>query len=77
LNGLGDLAGVVDVNAAGQLSQNVAVTGSYSMSSSGRGTATISTPALTWTVVLYLEDPGTISLMGTSSPFYGYLIRQY
>ena len=36
LDGTGGLSGLVDVNAAGVLSQNVAVTGSYTMNATGR-----------------------------------------
>jgi hypothetical protein len=77
LNGLGALAGAVDVNASGVLSENVPVTGSYTMGSTGRGTATISSATSTWTVTMYLADPGAISLIGTSYPSNGYLVRQF
>jgi len=77
LNGQGDLAGVVDVNAAGVLSPDVPVTGSYTMSSSGRGTATINSPAGTWTVTLYVKDDKTVYPLGTGSPANGVLVRQY
>jgi hypothetical protein len=77
MNGQGALAGAVDVNAAGVLSTDVPVTGSYTMSSSGRGTATISTSTATWTVTLYLKDAATIELVGTGAPSGGCLVRQY
>jgi hypothetical protein len=68
---------VVDVNAEGVLSTDVPVTGSYTMSSTGRGTATISSTAGTWTVALYFADSGTVYLLGTSHPSNGVLVRQY
>jgi hypothetical protein len=77
LNGQGALAGVVDINAAGVLSTDIPVTGSYSMSSTGRGTATISSATSTWTVTMYVKDSGTIYLVGTSYPSDGCLIRQF
>lgn len=77
LNGQGDLAGVVDVNAAGVLSPDVAVVGSYTMNSSGRGTATITSTAGTWTMTLYVKDDKTVYLLGTGSPANGVLVRQY
>jgi hypothetical protein len=77
LNGQGDLAGVVDVNAAGVLSTDVPVTGSYTMSSTGRGTATISGTAGTWTVTLYVKDGTSLYLLGTGAPSNGVLVRQY
>ncbi len=77
LNGTGGLSGHVDVNAAGVLSQNLAVTGSYTMSSTGRGTATITIPTASWTVTMYLQDPSTILLLGTSYPASGGMDRQY
>jgi hypothetical protein len=77
MNGQGALAGAVDVNAAGVLSTDVPVTGSYTMSSSGRGTATISSTAGTWTVTLYVKDATTLYLLGTGAPSNGVLVRQY
>ena len=77
LDGTGGLSGHVDVNAAGVLSQNVAVTGSYTMNATGRGTATITTPTASWTVTMYLQGPSTILLLGTSYPASGGLDRQY
>ena len=77
MNGLGALAGAVDINAAGVLSTDVPVTGSYTMSSSGRGTATISSAAGTWTVTLYVKDATTLYLLGTGAPSNGVLVRQY
>jgi hypothetical protein len=47
------------------------------MSSSGRGTATISSTAGTWTVTLYIKDDKTAYLLGTGSPSNGVLVRQY
>jgi hypothetical protein len=77
LNGQGALAGAVDVNAAGVLSTDVPVSGTYTMNATGRGTATITSAAGTWTMTLYVKDAGTIYLMGTSSPSSGSLVRQY
>jgi hypothetical protein len=76
-NGQGALAGAVDVNAAGVLSTDVPVTGSYTMSSTGRGTATITSTAGTWTMTLYVKDGTTLHLLGTSAPSDGVLVRQY
>jgi len=77
LDGAGCLSGHIDVNAAGVLSQDVAVTGSYTMGATGRGTATITTPTMSWTVTMYLEDAATILLLGTGYPAIGSLARQY
>lgn len=77
LNGQGALAGAVDVNASGTLSENLSAAGFYTMNSSGRGTATINASGRTWTVVLYLAEPGKVLVMGTGSPSYGSLVRQY
>lgn len=77
LNALGALAGAVDVNAAGVTSGSLSVSGTYTMSSTGRGTATISSSAGTWTMTMYLVDPATILLLGTSFPCRGTLTRQY
>jgi hypothetical protein len=76
-NGLGALAGAVDINAAGVLSTDVPVTGSYTMEATGRGVATITAPAATWTVTLYVKDAATVLLLGTSFPSNGTLVRQY
>jgi len=76
-NGQGALAGTVDVNAAGVLSPDVPVTGSYTMSATGRGTATVSTPTATWTMTLYAKNAETVYLLGTSYPSNGTLVRQY
>ena len=77
LNGQGALAGTADINVAGALSADVPVTGTYTMSSTGRGTATISGTAGTWTMTLYSADPRTVGLVGTSHPFNGCFVRQY
>ncbi len=76
-NGLGALAGAIDINAAGVIQPDVPVTGSYTMNASGRGTATITTPSATWTVTLYIKDAATALLLGTSFPGNGSLVRQY
>ena len=76
-NGLGALAGAIDINAAGVIQPDVPVTGSYTMSASGRGTATITTPSATWTVTIYIKDAATALLLGTSFPGNGSLVRQY
>ncbi len=47
------------------------------MNATGRGTATITTPTASWTVTMYLQDPSTILLMGTSYPAGGAMDRQY
>ena len=77
MDGAGGLTGHVDVNTAGVLTADVPVTGSYTVGSTGRGTATISTSTATWTVTMYLKDPVTIDLVGTGSPSNGCLVRQY
>jgi len=77
LNGQGALAGAVDINAAGVLYENVPVTGSYTMSSTGRGTATLSTSIATWTMTLYAKDAKTVSVLGTGAPSSGGFFRQY
>lgn len=77
LNGLGDLAGVVDINASGTLTPDASAAGTYSLSSIGRGTMTIHAATRTLTMTMYLVDPGTVLLMGTSDPFSGTLTRQY
>jgi hypothetical protein len=77
MDGAGGLTGHVDVNTAGVLTADVPVTGSYTVGSTGRGTATISTSTATWTVTMYLKDAVTIDLVGTGSPSNGCLVRQY
>jgi hypothetical protein len=77
LNGQGDLAGVVDVNASGVLSENVPVTGVYTMDATGRGQATISSATSTWLATIYFAGPGTVYLLGTSYPSTGCLVRQF
>ena len=47
------------------------------MSSTGRGTATISGAAGTWTVTLYVKDGTSLYLLGTGAPSNGVLVRQY
>lgn len=76
-NGLGALAGVIDINAAGVIQPDVPVTGSYTMSASGRGTATITTGSATWTMTIYIKDAAKALLLGTSFPGNGSLVRQY
>ncbi|MCK7481866.1 MAG: hypothetical protein M0C28_35355 [Candidatus Moduliflexus flocculans] len=76
-NGLGALAGAIDINAAGVIQPDVPVTGSYTMNASGRGTATITTGSATWTMTIYIKDAATALLLGTSFPGNGSLVRQY
>ena len=77
LNGQGALAGVVDVNASGVLSESVPVSGTYTMEPTGRGLATITSPTSSWTVTLVLQDPGKAFLMGATFPARGSLARQF
>lgn len=77
LNGLGALAGVVDINAMGTLTQNASAAGTFSLSSNGRGTLTINASSKSWTMTIYAVDSGKILLMGTSAPFSGTLTRQF
>jgi hypothetical protein len=76
-NGLGDLAGIADVNAAGVLAENVSLSGTYTMDSTGRGEATISSPTTSWAVRLVLESPNRVLLIGTNHTSCGSLVRQY
>lgn len=76
-NGLGDLAGIADVNVAGVLTENVSLSGTYTMDSTGRGTATISSGTTSWAVRLVLESPGRVLMIGTNHPSCGSLVRQY
>ena len=77
LNGQGALAGVVDVNASGVLSESVPVSGTYTMEPTGRGLATITSPTSSWMVTLVLQDPGKAFLMGATFPARGSLARQF
>jgi plastocyanin len=76
-DGQGGLTGWVDVNAGGVPSANVAVSGTYTMNSTGRGRATVYSSAGTWALTMYLEDAATLSLVRTDAPGDGCLVRQY
>jgi hypothetical protein len=61
-------AGVLDENANGTASQNLAFSnGSYSVASTGRGTATFTAGGHTYTLVFYLSTPGNAVLQETDS----------
>jgi hypothetical protein len=77
LNGLGALAGVIDINAVGGFTQNASANGTFSLSSNGRGTLTINAATRSWTMAMYVVAPDKILLMGTSAPFLGTLTRQF
>ena len=77
LNGIGDIAGVIDINAAGAVTQNVPAAGTYAVTSNGRGEMTISAGARAWAARMYIVDRSMILLVGTNGPFSGTLTRQY
>jgi hypothetical protein len=58
--------GAEDFNSGGSLSQNVATTGSYSISSTGRGTLTLTNSAGTFSFSVYPSTGGLI-MMGIDS----------
>jgi hypothetical protein len=66
-DGAGHLTGVADENAGGTVTQNASVTGSYSIASSGRGTATLTSAQGTLNKVFYLADTTTVLVMDTDS----------
>lgn len=58
-NGSGGIAsGVLDENDAGQVSENVAFTGTYNISSNGRGTATLTSALGTYNFAFYMVSSG-------------------
>ena len=58
-NGSGGIAsGVLDENDAGQVSENVAFTGTYNISSNGRGTATLISALATSNFAFYMVSSG-------------------
>jgi hypothetical protein len=58
-NGLGGItSGVLDENDAGLASENVAFTGTYNISSNGRGTATLTSALGTYNFAFYMVSSG-------------------
>jgi hypothetical protein len=66
-DGAGNLTAVDDQNVGGTVTQNTSVTGSYSIASNGRGTATLSSVHGTLNQVFYLVDSTTVMVMDTDS----------
>jgi len=62
-NGAGSITGgTEDFNDGGTVTQNVGVTGSYSMAANGRGTLSITTTAGTSTFAIYPSSGGVLAL---------------
>jgi len=55
--GTGSLSGALDVNLGGTLASNLALTGTYSVAASGRGTGTLSSSAGPVNITLYMVSP--------------------
>ncbi|MBV8478465.1 MAG: hypothetical protein JOZ36_17540, partial [Acidobacteria bacterium] len=60
-------AGIADVNDAGTVSQALSLSGSYSVASTGRGTATISSHYATQNFVFYIVNATDIKFMESDS----------
>ncbi len=60
-------SGVFDENDTGFVSENVAFTGSYTVSANGRGTASLTSSLGTSTFAFYLESPTAGFFVGTDS----------
>lgn len=67
LDGGGNVTGVLDVNNVGVLSQSLAVTGSYTMASSGRGTMQIRSAFGTQNFVIYAVSTTRLVFLETDS----------
>jgi hypothetical protein len=60
-DGAGNLSGVLDINNSGSIFQGVSLsTSSYSMTSSGRGTASLNAGGAAFALQTYQIDPGTV-----------------
>ncbi len=67
LDGGGNVTGVLDVNNVGVLSQSLAVTGTYTMASSGRGTMQIRSSFGTQNFVIYAAGTTRLVFLETDS----------
>jgi hypothetical protein len=63
----GNITGTEDANSGGVFTQQVGVVGSYTVSSGGRGTATITGSSGTSQFALYIIDASTIALVDLDS----------
>ncbi|HVO59947.1 MAG TPA: hypothetical protein VMT53_03380 [Terriglobales bacterium] len=60
-DGAGNLSGVLDINSSGSIFQGTQLSGStYTMTSTGRGTASLNTGTGTFALQTYQIDPGTV-----------------
>jgi hypothetical protein len=66
-DGAGNLTAVNDENAGGSVTQNTSVTGTYSISTNGRGTAQLSSASGTLNKVFYLVDAATLMVLDIDS----------
>jgi hypothetical protein len=79
-DGAGNLSGIADVNKAGTLSTDVAVSGTCSISGNGRGESHISLGSSTARYALYMVSGRTIFLVpidNNATPSVGYVNRQF
>ena len=60
-------AGVIDENDAGTVSGNIAFTGTYNVSSNGRGTAILTLPSGDSNFAFYVVSPGRVLFVQTDS----------
>jgi len=78
-DGNGGLGGQEDLNDGGSLMPSLGLTGNYSISSSGRGTASINNSQGTSTYIIYVVSPTEILFIGedTSDVELGFATYQY
>jgi hypothetical protein len=67
----GTITGLYDENDAGSISQQLSASGTYSLSS-GRGSATLTTPNGTHNFIAYYVSPNRLELLSTNTNFFLY-----
>ena len=77
-DGAGNLTATEDVNEAGILTSGVALDGTYTIASNGRGSATIMGTGVTTQLRFYLVSPSRVNLVGVDSSqiFLGIAVKQ-
>jgi Bacterial Ig-like domain (group 2) len=79
-DGAGNITGTQDVNDFGALTSDDPLTGTYAISSAGRGTATVTTSSGTASLVFYLASGSRFFVIGVdpgSDASYGNIEKQY
>ncbi|MFY9532356.1 MAG: hypothetical protein WAR24_25925 [Candidatus Acidiferrales bacterium] len=74
-DGQGNLIGVEDVNSFGTVSNNLALTGAYSVAASGRGTGTLTSSSGTTNLVFYVVSSGQVLILD-DGPEVGSALKQ-